>query len=102
MNLNQITVPSINVEKAVAFYEKLGLQLIVKALPNYARFECSDGDATFSIHQVDVIPKGEGVYVYFECADLDESVKVLVEKGIQFEEQPNDKPGYGEKLDYEI
>lgn len=92
MNLNQITVPSIDVEKSIDFYEKLGLQLIVKALPKYARFECPEGDATFSIHQVDSLPSGEGVYVYFECSDLDEHVTNLVEKGITFEELPNDKP----------
>jgi len=92
MNLNQVTVPSIDVEKAIAFYEKLGLQLIVRALPKYARFECPEGDATFSIHQVETLPSGEGIYVYFECSDLDERVTNLVEKGIVFEELPNDKP----------
>ncbi len=92
MNLNQITVPSINVEKAIAFYEKLGLKLIVKALPHYARFECLEGDATFSIHQVEKLPSGDGIYVYFECSDLDQEVTSLQEKGILFEELPNDKP----------
>jgi catechol 2,3-dioxygenase-like lactoylglutathione lyase family enzyme len=91
MNLNQITVPSINVERAIAFYEKLGLKLIVKALPHYARFECPEGEATFSIHLVDTLPSGDGVYVYFECSDLDGHVDSLVEKGIVFEEFPNDK-----------
>lgn len=91
MNLNQITVPSLDLEKSIPFYKKLGLQLIVEALPHYARFECPDGDATFSIHQVEELPKGDGVYVYFECQDLDEQVNSLVEKGIEFEELPNDK-----------
>ena len=91
MNLNQITVPSIDVEKAIEFYEKLGLKIIVKALPHYARFECPEGDATFSIHQVDQLPSGDGVYVYFECSNLDEQVDSLVAKGFEFEELPNDK-----------
>lgn len=91
MNLNQITIPSLDLTKSIPFYEKLGLNLIVEALPHYARFECPDGDATFSIHQVETLPKGNGVYVYFECANLDEDVQKLVEKGIQFEELPNDK-----------
>ncbi len=91
MNLNQVTVPSLDLGKSVAFYEKLGLKLIVKALPNYARFECPEGDATFSIHQVDELPEGNGIMVYFECRNLDEYVKELVEKGIRFEEMPNDK-----------
>lgn len=91
MNLNQVTVPSLNVDKAIDFYQKLGLELIVKALPNYARFVCSDGNSTFSIHQVDQLPQGAGVYVYFECNDLDDKVNTLTKKGIHFDELPNDK-----------
>ncbi|HKK74923.1 MAG TPA: hypothetical protein VJ953_07625 [Saprospiraceae bacterium] len=30
---------------SIPFYEKLGLQLIVDALPHYARFVCSDGES---------------------------------------------------------
>jgi catechol 2,3-dioxygenase-like lactoylglutathione lyase family enzyme len=40
MNLNQITISVKDVEKSIAFYEKLGFHLIVKSLPNYARFQC--------------------------------------------------------------
>ncbi len=92
MNLNQITVPSRDLEKSIPFYEKLGLKLIIKALPHYARFECPDGDATFSIHQTEKLPSGDGIYVYFECADLDKYVDDLLSKGIEFDELPNDKP----------
>ncbi|CAM1342188.1 VOC family protein [Tenacibaculum amylolyticum] len=91
MNLNQITVPSIDLTKSIPFYEKLGLKLIVKALPHYARFECPDGNATFSIHQTDALPKGEGIYVYFECDDLDERVTSLKANGIQFDQEPTDQ-----------
>ena len=91
MNLNQITVPSLNVEKAISFYEKLGLKLIVKSLPNYARFECPDGNSTFSIHLVAKLPEGDGVYVYFECDDLDEKVEHLKNSGIQFDQEPTNQ-----------
>ncbi|MGI9550276.1 MAG: VOC family protein [Aurantibacter sp.] len=91
MDLNQITVPSLDLTKSVPFYEKLGLKLIVKSLPNYARFECPDGNSTFSIHRTDKLPSGEGIYVYFECQDLDTRVSELMEKGIDFEEQPIDR-----------
>ncbi|WP_405563516.1 VOC family protein [Polaribacter sp. Asnod6-C07] len=91
MNLNQVTIPSLNVDKAIGFYQKLGLELIVKSLPNYARFVCPDGNATFSIHQVDELPEGVGVYVYFECEDLDDKVNEIIKKGIHFDELPNDK-----------
>ena len=91
MNLNQITVPSLDLTKSIPFYEKLGLKLIVKALPHYARFECPDGDSTFSIHLVEELPQGDGVYVYFECENLDEKVQQIKEDGIQFDQEPNDE-----------
>lgn len=37
------------------------------------------------------MPSGEGVYVYFEIENLDEYVAELVQKGIAFDELPNDK-----------
>jgi len=91
MNLNQITVPSLDLSKSVPFYEMLGLKLIVGALPHYARFELPKGGATFSIHQVNELPKGDGVYIYFECDNLDEEVSDLVKKGIEFDEMPSDR-----------
>ena len=91
MNLNQITVPAVNIEKSIEFYEKLGLTLIVKSLPDYARFECTQGDSTFSLHHVDNRQKTDGIWIYFEVQDLDEYVNTLKDKGIVFEELPNDK-----------
>jgi catechol 2,3-dioxygenase-like lactoylglutathione lyase family enzyme len=92
MNLNQVTVPSLDLEKSIPFYQKLGLKLIVKALPHYARFECPDGDSTFSIHKVEELPRGDGIYVYFECNDLDAQVGKLRANGIEFQETPSDRP----------
>lgn len=91
MNLNQITVPSLDLSKSVPFYQKLGLTLIVDALPKYARFECPTGNASFSIHQTDELPTGNGVYVYFECDNLDEYVEELIAKGIFFDQTPRDE-----------
>ena len=91
MNLNQITVPSLDLTKAIPFYERLGLKLIVKSLPDYARFECPNGNSTFSIHRTEELPKGEGIYVYFECNDLDKEVEKLKGKGIIFEQEPIDQ-----------
>ena len=90
MNLNQITIPSIDVAKATDFYKTLGLKLIVDALPRYVRFECSDGDATFSIHKVNSLPKGDGITIYFEDDNLDNLVSSLQSKGIIFTQQPED------------
>lgn len=91
MNLNQITIPSLDLSKSIAFYEKLGLKLIVKSLPHYARFECPDGNSTFSIHLTNELPIGEGICIYFECENLDEQVEKLKEKGIKFEQDPVDQ-----------
>jgi catechol 2,3-dioxygenase-like lactoylglutathione lyase family enzyme len=91
MRLNQITIPSLNVERSVQFYKKLGLHLIVDALPRYVRFELPDGEATFSIHLVDEMPTGDGVTIYFEDENLDELVTQLEVKGIKFSLQPTDQ-----------
>lgn len=91
MNLNQVTIPSLDLTKAIPFYETLGLKLIVKALPHYARFECPDGTATFSIHQTETLATGDGVHIYFECEHLDGYVKELIEKGVKFELLPTDQ-----------
>lgn len=92
MNLNQVTIPSRDVERAIQFYQKLGLKLIVSALPRYARFVCPDGESTFSIHKADEISTDGGVWIYFECNDLDEKVGQLIEKGLKFDALPEDKP----------
>lgn len=91
MNLNQFTVPSLDLSVSVPFYQKLGLKLIVDALPHYARFECPDGESTFSIHKTEELPPGPGIYVYFECENLDKWVLELKNNGITFDEQPTDK-----------
>ena len=92
MTLNQITIPSLDVKKALEFYKTLGLHLIVDALPNYVRFKCPDGNATFSIHKVDTLPSGDDIKIYFEDDNLDELVKNLQSKNIQFTALPEDKP----------
>ena len=47
MNLNQVTLGAIDVSASVAFYLKLGFELVVDA-PHYARFKSKQGGATFS------------------------------------------------------
>jgi catechol 2,3-dioxygenase-like lactoylglutathione lyase family enzyme len=92
MNLNQITISVTDIEQLIAFYEKLGLRLIVKALPGYARFECIEGDSTFSLHQADKPAEESGTWIYFEVSELNNVVKDLINKGVVFEELPTDKP----------
>ncbi|WP_337041508.1 VOC family protein [Emticicia sp. 17c] len=91
MNLNQLTVPVTNIAKSIEFYEQLGLRLIVKDT-HYARFECPEGEATFSIHYAEKPLNNEGIWVYFEVADVDDKISELIRKDFIIEELPNDKP----------
>lgn len=88
MNLNQVTLPVLSLENSIPFYEKLGLKLIVKSAPRYARFELPEGEATFSLHLVDELPSGNGVILYFEVEDVEEKVNTLKTKGISFDTEP--------------
>ena len=90
MNLNQVTISVKNVEQSILFYQKMGLTLIVKSLPDYARFECTNGDATFSLHR----NKGlnNGTWIYFEVDNVDVKVKQLQENHFSIDEVPEDKP----------
>lgn len=91
MNLNQVTVPAVDVAASVAFYQALGLRLIVDSVPRYARFECPEGGSTFSVHRVEQAPVTAGLTVYFECDDLDQTVRRLIETGLVFESGPEDQ-----------
>lgn len=91
MNLNQVTLPATDVERSVSFYRNMGFTQIVDSPPHYARFECLDGDATFSIHLVDVLAVDSGVVVYFECPTLDQQVAHLQAQGFEFTRLPVDE-----------
>ncbi|MBB4842010.1 catechol 2,3-dioxygenase-like lactoylglutathione lyase family enzyme [Paucibacter oligotrophus] len=92
MRLNQITLPALDVEASIAFYQGLGLRLIVKALPHYARLETSDGESTLSLHQTMTAPQGASAVVYFECDELDAQVGQLQARGYAFDQLPRDEP----------
>lgn len=91
LNLNQITIAVKDIEKSIEFYQKLGLNLIVKSIPTYARFECLDGEATFSLHQSDEKITAS-TWIYFETSSLDSDVQKLLDMGIEFETLPTDQP----------
>lgn len=90
MELNQVTLPAIDVAASVAFYRRMGFELIVD-VPHYARFKSTVGDATFSVHAVDAMAESSKTIVYFECPLLDEQVAALKAKGLQFAQEPRDE-----------
>ena len=90
MDLNQVTIYSPDVARAIDFYEKLGLRIIVDSRPRYVRFECPGGNSTLSLHETDEASVG-GIVLYFECEDLDRKVEELIDNGIVFDEPPTDR-----------
>ena len=91
MNLNQVTIPSADVPRAVIFYQTLGLRLIVDSSPRYVRFACPDGAATFSLHHSESASGGNGPVIYFECVELDADIARLKAAGLVFETEPTDQ-----------
>lgn len=91
MRLNQVTVPSTDVDRSIKFYTSIGLELIVHTHDNYARLVLPDGGATFSISKVDALPEGRGIHIYFEVDDLQSRVELLKSKGIEFLTEPEMK-----------
>lgn len=92
MNLNQVTLPATDLDASTAFYRRMGFRQIVANPPEYARFECPVGDATFSLHRVPPDTPRSATVVYCETADLDAEVRRLQGAGFVFSQMPIDQP----------
>lgn len=88
VNLNQIMLPALNLAESVNFYKALGFVEIVSNPPDYSRFECPDGGATFSLHLVNSASTSNDTVVYFECEELDRLYEKLTQQGIVFDSAP--------------
>jgi catechol 2,3-dioxygenase-like lactoylglutathione lyase family enzyme len=91
VKLDQVTVGSTDLARAEQFYLTLGLSLIVRS-DHYLRFECGEGDSTFSVDLVASVPADEEVTIYFETEDLDREYERLRRRGLVFEHHPADQP----------
>lgn len=89
MELNQVTLPVTNMNKAVDFYLTLGFTQIVDT-PHYARFTCPKGTSTFSL-SLEAEGNNNHSVIYFEHEALDELHTQLVERGINFEQPPTEQ-----------
>ncbi|MGD9980670.1 MAG: VOC family protein [Hyphomonadaceae bacterium] len=90
MRLNQVTAAAKDLEASIAFYQMLGLKLIVRS-PHYARFELPCGESTFSLHTVEgAIPRENTPLIYFEVCDAElvPLVERLKSAGVSFEHEP--------------
>lgn len=90
MRLNQVTVTVNALGPAISFYRALGLRLIVESA-DYARFECPDGESTFSLHEDPAYASDAATVVYFEHDELDGLVERLKAKGLVFDSDPVDQ-----------
>jgi len=89
MNLNQVTLPVSNMDQSTEFYRSLGFTQIVDT-PHYARFECPEGDSTFSLSLENTL-SSSGTVIYFEYEQLDKWVSDLKLKGFKFDQEPTDQ-----------
>lgn len=92
MDMNQVTLGATDMNASTAFYQKLGLRLIVQAGDRYARFELPRGNATLSLHAVQGPETDTGsALVYFEVPDVDAEVARLKAEGLAFDAEPVDQ-----------
>ncbi len=81
LSLNQVTLAAPDMKASIAFYQNLGLTLIVDSVPRYARLEFPDTNsgepATLSLHEVndDWQANMGWPLIYFEVDDIDVYIK---------------------------
>lgn len=93
MNLNQITLPAMDLCASVAWYVKLGFVLLVDS-PAYKRLQAPTGAASLSLAQCASRTGAASAKIYLElesAIELDETVGQLQNKGLVFENQPKDQ-----------
>jgi predicted enzyme related to lactoylglutathione lyase len=90
MRLNHATLPADDLAVSIAFYEALGLEMIVLAEPRYARFAVDEA----STLSVEVTEDGRAgtAEVFLHCEDVDQDHAAAVERGLVFEWPPTDQP----------
>lgn len=88
MRLNHVTLPATLLTDSVAFYEAVGLKLIVLAEPRYARFAVDDG-STLSVEVSG--GKAEDAEIFLWCADVDAEVAAAQARGVVFAWGPADQ-----------
>jgi catechol 2,3-dioxygenase-like lactoylglutathione lyase family enzyme len=108
VRLNHVSLPSVDPERSLPFYEGLGLTAIVLDWDHdgrlrYVRLIFPDGDSTLSLERESAErPAGAGgageagggpvPVLYFECDDLDARIAALTAAGYAFVEGPETKP----------
>ena len=89
MRLNHATLPAHDISASIAFYEALGLELIVKAETRYARFTV-DEVSTLSVEVTDAGRAGT-TEIFFCCANVDDDYTRAVARNLVFDWPPTDQ-----------
>ncbi|MBC7505391.1 MAG: VOC family protein [Sandarakinorhabdus sp.] len=89
MRLNHVTLPAANLADSIAFYTALGLHLIVRADPRYARFAV-DASSTLSVEVTDDGAAGSAA-IFLHCDDVDADVAAAILRGLTFDWPPTDQ-----------
>lgn len=89
MRLNHVTLPATDLASAIDFYERLGLTLIVRADPRYARFAVDDS-STLSV-EVNADGRVGSAEIHLWCAEVDSDVAAATARGLAFDTPPTDQ-----------
>lgn len=98
MDFNHAMIYSANVPQALVFYrDVLGFEVIETWGDGYARLKSPSGSTSIGLpaierenRKMDVAT--EGIRLYFEVMDLDETCKRMEASGVRFDQMPKDMP----------
>ena len=81
----EANIPAGDLERAKAFYaDKLGLTPTSELAGGWLRYD-TEGGTTFNIYRTDYAGRAGHTIAQIHVADLDEEVRALKDKGVQFE-----------------
>jgi methylmalonyl-CoA/ethylmalonyl-CoA epimerase len=88
-HLGQIAINAKDVERAAAFYQdKLGLNLLFKAPPGLAFFDCRGVRLMLTRAEKPEFDHPSSI-LYFAVPDIQAAFSKLKESGVQFEDEPH-------------
>jgi catechol 2,3-dioxygenase-like lactoylglutathione lyase family enzyme len=97
VRLNHLLLWSGDVARALAFYEGMLGFVRIEAGDGYARLRAPDGEATLGLHAArddQRPPWNDGIGLYLEVDDVDAVCRRLAERGVTFDQSPEDM-GWG-------
>ena len=85
----QIAVNARDLDRAVAFYrDRLGMKLLFTVPPKMAFFDCDGTRLMLSLPDRPQFDHPSSI-LYFNVADIKQAYKTLVDRGVEFVEEPN-------------